>query len=375
MATSISFTYPDHKFWERYSELWHNSIHPSPFQSPAYIQFLAGSNPDDLAIFEYTNHDKLMGAVFFRKENNVYDFLSEIKADHNFFTLHRECTERDFEFFFGRLLEEVKQRNWALVLNYQPSWASYMEKFIEAGKKSGVFWGLSSHSVCPALVCDTPQEVLEKFNKVKNLRYYVNKLKKQQNAVFEAFTGEEELEAWSDQFCACHVKRWENTPTPSKYDTAEMREFNRNCLKAWAREGLLCRFSIRVGEERIAFNIALLQEKALVGHSQTYNLDFSKYSPGKALMYFIGEWMAEQGIRKIDFGKGGESYKYGMTNLDLDLYKIFISNYSNLRFVLKSKLEETARSNSDLIKIYRGTIKPRLLQARRWAQTGVKRFF
>lgn len=375
MTTSISYTYPDQKFWERYSELWHNCTHPSPFQSPVFIQFLADCYPQDLAIYQCLKQDKLIGAVFFRKVNGVYEFLSEVKSDHNFFTLHRECTQEETKGFFKGLVDEIKSRNWALVLNYQPSWASYMDTFIREGKKGGIYWGLPSHSVCPALVCDSPKEVLERFDKIKNLRYYVSRLKKQQNAVFEAFTDDEDLSEWSRQFCECHIKRWKDTPTPSKYNSPEMQEFHKNCLEAWAKEGLLRRFSVRVGEERIAFNLALMQENALVGHSQAYDPEFYKYSPGKALMYFIGEWMMMQGICKIDFGKGGESYKYGMTNVDMDLYKIFMSNYSNVRFVLKSKLEKTARDNADFIKVYRGKIRPRLLQARQWARSGARRFF
>jgi hypothetical protein len=38
--------------------------------------------------------------------------------------------------------------------------------------------------------------VLERFDKIKNLRYYVSRLKKQQNAVFEAFTDDEDLSEW-----------------------------------------------------------------------------------------------------------------------------------------------------------------------------------
>ena len=69
-------------------------------------------------------------------------------------------------------------------------------------------------------------------------------------------------------------------------------------------------------------------------------------------------------FRKLDFGKGGEAYKANMTNLQPELHKIFISNYSNLSFVLKTGLETTLRSNSGLIRMYRQKIKPKLQGAR-----------
>lgn len=343
------------------------------FQAPQFLQYLSKKFEPTLAIYQFWQGEALKGAAFFRKDNGVLKLLSEIKADYNFVTLHQGCTEEDTRAFFSHFFEEVKKRNWTLILNYQPSWASYLPILEEEGKAGGLFFTVSKHSVCPVLEAETPKGILDWFNSLKNYRYYVNRLKKQQAAVFEIFTGDEELDFWSDQFCACHVKRWSNTPTPSKYYDPEKQEIMREVLRAWAKDDLLARFSIKIGEERIAFNIALRQGNALVGHAQAYDPEFAKFSPGKALMYFIGEWMSNNGYVKIDFGKGGEAYKFGMTNGELGLYKIFISNYSNLKFVLKAKVEKTIRSSENIITVYRGKIRPRLLEARVRVRMGFSR--
>jgi hypothetical protein len=365
---SVTHDYPDQRFWDSYSELWLNSIHPSPFQSPSFLQYLAGANAEYLVLCSFFDNEKLVAATFFKNDNGTLVFLSDIKSDYNFFTISKNCDKKAIQSIFRIFLDAVKKNDWSLKLNYQPSWASYMDAFAETGKQSEVFWELSKHSVCPALVCETPKEVLDRFNKMKNMRYYVNRLKKQQSAEFEVFSDDTDLDAWTEEFCACHTKRWTGTPTPSKYDSPKFVDLAKGCFRAWAEDGLLHRFSIRVGTERIAFNIALHQENALVGHSQAYDPDYGKYSPGKALMYFIGQWMCENKISKIDFGKGGEAYKADMTNVDYELNKIFISSYSNIGFIIKSKLEKTARSNSNLIRIYRGKLKPTLQQARLWVR-------
>lgn len=364
MKGSVSFAYPDPPFWEAYDQLWENSIQKSVFQTPRFVKYLAKRFEQSLAVYRCYRSERLIGVAFFRKDGATYKLLSEIKADYNFFVIDEGCTPDEIHFFFRTFFEEVKRLNWALVLSYQPSWALYMETLERAGKAGKLYLNISKHSVCPMLHADTPEQLMEQFTKSKELKYSMNRLIKQQGAVFEVYADDEDIDNWSDQFCSCHVKRWQKTPTPSRYDTPEMQELNRECMRAWAKDNLLIRFSIRIGEERIAFNAVLLQGDTLIGHAQSFDLDYYKFSPGKALMYAIGEWMLSHGITKLDFGKGGEAYKANMTNLEPELYKIFISGYSNLPFVIKSELEATMRSNSGFIKTYRYKIKPKIQEAR-----------
>ena len=364
MKTNIIHSYPDQQFWDAYTELWANSAQRSVFQAPHFIRYLAKRYEQTLAVYQFCKGGKLVGAAFFRNDDGTHKLLSEVKSDYNFIAIHKDCTEGDVKDFFGTLFKKIKKQNWSLIINYQPSWASYLRTLEAEGKASGLFLAVSKHSICPHVEAETPKGISEWFNGLKNFRYYVNRLKKQQNAVFEVFTGEEELDKWADQFCDCHVKRWEGTPTPSQYNRTELQEFSREVFRTWAKDDLLTRFSIKIGDERIAFNIALRQGNALVGHAQAYNPEYAKFSPGKALMYFIGEWMSANGMVKIDFGKGGEAYKAGMTNGEQELYKIFISNYTNLPFVLKSKLETTIRANPNFIAVYRGKIKPKLQETK-----------
>ena len=375
MKTEITYSNPDQRFWEAYTDLWENSSQKSVFQAPAFLRYLAQKFDQTLVIYHFYRGKQLMGAMFLRNDGGIYKLLSEVKADYNFLAIHKDCTAEETEYFFRNFFEEVKKRGWALILNYQPSWANYLKVMEREGKTSRLYMDISRHSICPVLETETPHGILEWFNNLKNFRYYVNRLKKQQNAEFEVFTTDEGLDEWIEQFCACHVKRWQKTATPSAYDQPERQDLVRNVFRTWAKDDLLTRFSIKIGDERVAFNIALRQGNALVGHAQAYDLDFAKFSPGKGLMYFIGEWMSKNGFVKIDFGKGGEAYKFGMTNGELELYKIFISSYSNLSFVLKSKMETVARANPGFIAIYRGKIKPKIQAAKINMMSQVSKLF
>ncbi len=364
MKGSFTYTYPDNNFWDAYAGLWENSLQKPVFQTPRFIQYLAKRFERTLAVYQCYSGDKLIGAAFFQNDSGIYKLLSEIKADYNFFVIHKDCTAEETEFFFQFFFEEVKRQNWTMVLSYQPSWAPYMGELERIGKSNSLYLNISRHSVCPMLHTETPEQMMEQFKKSKELKYSMNRLIKQQGAVFEVYTDDEDIDNWSDQFCRCHVKRWKTTTTPSRYDTTDMQELNRECMRAWAKDNFLIRFSVRIGEERIAFNAVLLQGDSLVGHAQAFDPDYYKYSPGKALMYAIGEWMLSRRLTKLDFGKGGEAYKANMTNLEPELHKIFISSYFNLPFVLKTQLETSLRANSGLIRLYRQKIKPKIQGAR-----------
>lgn len=368
MTATISYSFPDQAFWGEYAELWNNSIHKPVFKSPHYIQYLANAHREALAVFQFRLEGKLRGAAFFRRDGKVYGLLTDIKADHNFFVIHRDCSSEEIGLFFKNLLEKIKNENWTLTLRVQPLWASYIMAFVDAINASGLFWNVAKRSVCPILEEKTPQDLYDKLNASRELRYRVNKIKNQLKGEFEILTGTEDMDAWVEKFCDLHEKRWENTDSPSRYTTEEGRKFLKNCLSAWADDNMLVRFAVKVGGERIAFVICLIQQNSLVHHSTAYEDEYYKYSPGKALILVIAEWMQKNGLNVLDFGQGAEAYKYAYTNKELELNEISISPFSNLRFIFKVKLQQVVREkiseNARFLKFYKEKIKPLTQRAR-----------
>lgn len=347
----------DEAFWEQYGQLWQNSIGQSPFQSPHILKLYSGRVSDPVAVFQFIQNGEWLGAAFFKKNDSVYTFLSDLKTDHNFFVIHRQCTEADIREMFSRFLEAVKAENWAMMLNNQPGWAGYLEIFDEVGKASGLYWQNIKYSVCPVAEDETPEALFKRINGSRELRYRVNKLKNQENAEFEVLTDDTDLEHWADEFCQAHVLRWENTPTPSSYRDPARRQFLKDCLKAWNTDGILRRFAVKVSSGRVGFVVGLLEENSLVHHSTTFHPDFWKYSPGKALIHFMTEWMKQQGMRALDFGDGDEPYKYTVANTEHELRRIFISNPMNLPFILKTQAIKAVRDNPKIYGFYRDKIK------------------
>lgn len=362
MGVSITYALPEENFWAEYTELWNNSIHKPVFKSPHYIQYLANRFRDNLAIYRYMSGSQMKGVIFFRKNGQEYRLLTDVKADHNFFVIHRSCAPEQIEAFFSGFLAAVKKENWSLVLRVQPLWASYMSTFVKAVNASGLFWNVAKRSVCPVLEEESPKVLYDKLNGSRELRYRVNRIKSQLNGEFEILTGEEDLDNWVGKFCELHRKRWEDTGNPSRYRTEEDVRFLKSCLLSWIQDGVLVRFAVKVGGERIAFVICLKQQNSLIHHSTAYDDEYYKYSPGKALILVIAEWMKNNNMNVLDFGEGAESYKYAYTNKELELNEISISSLANISFILKVKLRQVVREkiseNPKLKRFYREKIKP-----------------
>jgi len=345
-------------FWEKFSLLWQNSLDRSPFKSPHILRYFAEMTKDKITVFQCFNKKQLLGVVFLKENAGTYTFLSDLKTDVNFFVLDHQLSPEEQKQFFEGFLQTVKREKWKLILNNQPAWANYMSLFEEAGKSSGLYWLNYNYSVCPIAEADSPEELHARIGASHKFRYYANRLIKQQNAVFEVLTDDSDMDTWVEDFCQTHIRRWADTSTPSQYVSSERRQFLAACLRAWQLDAVLVRFSIRTPEGRIGFAIGLLEEKSVVFHATTYHPDYGKYSPGKALIYFITGWMVPHGLRILDFGDGDEPYKYEAANREHVLTRIFISGKLNLLFIARTQFIKAVRGNKKAYDLYQNKLKP-----------------
>ncbi|MBK8489354.1 MAG: GNAT family N-acetyltransferase [Saprospirales bacterium] len=362
MKVSVSYSPPDNSFWQQYTQLWTNSIGRSPFQAPHLLQYYSSQLNEPPAIVQCHIGGELMSATFFKQGKNEVNFLSDLKTDHNSFVIDRRCTPEQIKTFFSLFLAKVQEERWALLLNNQPMWAPYMAFFEEALQESNLFSEHLPYSVCPIIEADSPEDLFDRINSSREFRYRVNRLKNQQQAVFEALTDDLDLDGWIDQFCDAHIRRWDDTPTPSAFRDPERILFYKGCLQAWQKQGILVRFSVRTGDQRIGFVVGLRQEDTIVHHNTTFDPDFKKYSPGIAIIHFMAEWMMAQQMHILDFGDGNESYKYSVANKEHELSRIFISGNSNVSFILKTKLIKSVRNNPKVFEFYRSKVKPVAMQ-------------
>lgn len=356
---------PGDAFWPRYEKLWRDSMHPSSFQSPRLLRYFSERAGDKTVVFTCEDEGVLLGAALLKREQKVLSFLSDMKTDANFFVLHRDLTDEKVRGFFEQLLQAARKGKFALMLNHKPAWARYMPIFEEVVQSALLYRLNFDNSVCPIAEGETPEALFNEVAASRNTRYKVNKFRKLPDAGFEVLSGDEEMDQWVEDFCDAHVLRWAPTNTPSSYQDPKRRNFLNQCLRAWHADGLLIRFAIKAGGKRIGLVAGLREGETLIYHTPTFHPDHSDCSPGRVLIYFITQWMSENGMRILDFGDGNEPYKYYVASKDFTLKRIFISGKYNALFILKSRLIHTVRNNPGAYEIYANKLKPAVRNMRR----------
>lgn len=356
MRTYIIHYDLNENFWDQYDQLWQNSKDRSPFQAPAVLKYFSLIEKGVLGCLFFKNQE-LYGAVLLKKEHKWFNFLSDRKSDANWFVFHKNCTGEDIEYFFSSFFNHAKELNWSLLLNKVKSWNNNIEHFEKAGEKSALFWQNIQYAVCPAIEAENPELLFSAINRSRQFRYAVNRIKKQFNGVFEIYTDQTGLETWVNDFCQCHIKRWNNTSTPSDFRDPVKRKFLLQCLQAWHKDGILVRFSVKLDDKRIGFSINLKENQTLIGHSTTFDPEYAKLSPGKSLIYIMAQWLKENNYTVFDFGNGDEEYKYALANKDQYLQRIFISPKINIPFIIKAKAIKFVRNKSALYLLYKNKLK------------------
>jgi hypothetical protein len=312
---------------------------------------------ENVVAVQLINDEKLLGAFVLRKNNNSYSFLSDLKSDFNFFVIHRDCAEKDLEFFFTSFFMETRRRQWKLTLNNVPDWAPYMSLFESCGAKSKLYFKKIEYSVCPTIEGNENETAFDIVNHSRQYRYSVNRLKSQLNAEFEVLTGDQYMEEWANAFFDAHILRWKDTSTPSKFESSDYREFVLKCLKAWSEQKVLVRFAIVVEQKRIGFVIGLLETGKLIHHSTTFHPEYRRYGAGKAVIFAMTKWMLENNLSVLDFGSGDEEYKFVLANKTQTTSRIFVSSKTALIFILKTKMIEAIKNRPNLYKFYQEKIK------------------
>lgn len=351
---------PDHGHWAAYAELWRASTARCPFQAPAILRWHGQTTSDATRLFALRDERGLRAAVVLRQNaSGGLSFLSDLKTDVNRFLFHHEADEPTKRAFFDGLFRTVVAEGLALTLNSQPGDHPDTLLLLAGAKEAGLHTTVVENSACPVVEAATPGYLFDHVNGLRELRYRVNKLRNQQNAVFEVFTDEAQLDAWTEDFQNTHVRRWSGTATPSSFQDPARRAFVTGCLRAWAADGLLTRFSVRTAEGRIGFVIGLRAPDTLIHHSTTYDPAHAKSSPGKALIHVIAGWMHDNGLRILDFGDGREAYKFTVATGERPLHRIFIARRGDLRFIASSEMVRIVRGNRFLHGVYQRHVKRR----------------
>lgn len=336
---------------DKYVTIWLEAKIKSPFVSPSSILFLG-----ELALKKKTNvisitfgEERPIFCLLLKKNGSTVKCLSSGFADHNFALVTDACNNQ----LCGNVLNEVfsliKKSGWTLVWENFPAFSDLGRALDKTLVKQLV---RIPYSVSPIR---SEKDSDELFNAISNkkLKYYKRRIIKK-GGQFEILKDDSDLEDWIQGFVKNHIDRWKETATPSKYNKPENVEILKNRMLAWIQDLVLIRFSVIMDEKRIAYCIGLQEgEHKLIYHAVTYDFDYFKYSPGKALILHIAEYMSEQKINTLDFGEGNEKYKLEFVNEMLPIEKLILTRQLISFDMLKAKLEKYIRTHDRLFSLIR----------------------
>ncbi len=187
------------------------------------------------------------------------------------------------------------------------------------------------------------QEILGKKLK-KNLRWSLNKMKKSGHFEYGKVRTQEECDNILNLFFQLHKGRWESKGQESKY-FSKQKQKHQNVLKSLARallkEKRLFLPYLMLDNNVIALAVCCLDKGKMYYHSPTFNMDYSKLSPGKILLYYIIKEAFNLGCYEVDLGPGLDDYKLYWTDRKREIAQLVISRgdwriwfryYGNPRF-------------------------------------------
>ncbi len=322
----------DEHFWVEYRQLWGRSELKCPFQAPTYLRNLADEREGIITGFCLRIGGRLSGIGVFCLEGKKLRFLSDLKSDQNNFVIDRNVPEGIVEGFFVSFLQEVHARSWKVLFHKCPSDSPNTQALASALSKSRLFHLRCDYAVCPVLAAADGASLYAVINRSKNQRFKVRRFVRRENLTFEVLTDEASLESWLTEFFQLHVLRWQRDGRYSKYRSAAARALLTNGLWAWTQDGVAVRFALKKGSRRLVMALALRQGESLIGNLQAFDPAHAKNSPGRAMLNYIGQWMADRNISRLNFGEGGDAYKYEYANEQQSLHTYFISKRSNLSY-------------------------------------------
>jgi CelD/BcsL family acetyltransferase involved in cellulose biosynthesis len=148
----------------------------------------------------------------------------------------------------------------------------------------------------------------------KSLRRHFNCLRRQGRLEFKNYTAPEEIAACLDVFFQQHIRRRALTDCPSEFLNERERTFCKEVAQALAPTRWLLFSAVLLNQKPIAFHFGFEYGNRIIWYKPTFDVDYSKHSPGEVLIKYLLEYAAERKVAEFDFGIGQEAFKYRFAN-------------------------------------------------------------
>lgn len=208
------------------------------------------------------------------------------------------------------------------------------EHLIPKMKERGWSFKKKRKEVCPYITYPDSMEdyLLDLDRKARyELRYSKRAVtEKELFSVYEA-KNDEEIEKVFADFVALHQERWNKQGMPGAFADQRYARFLKDIARVFNQRGWLrLTTAIDNDDSCIAVDFAFAFKNCTYDYQKAFDYDspLAKYSPGRALMYFLMEEAIENDRSVFELLRGGEKYKFRVANDSKYNWKITIPSPS-----------------------------------------------
>jgi CelD/BcsL family acetyltransferase involved in cellulose biosynthesis len=262
--------------------------------------------------------DRLIGiAPLYRKTVGTEDeiaFMGHGRADYLDLIARDADRQRVAEAVFAALGAEP---GWSLArLRNIPADSPTAHQLPAAARSVGLWVLRDPDEVCPVLVRDgrepTPEALLRKYR----VRRAANGLRRMGRFEVVDLTDVEAARAQLPGFFEQHVRRWQNTPTPSLFLDPQNRQFYEQMVAQLMPTGHLLFTVARLDGRPIACHFGFDFGGRVFWYKPAFDPAFASRSPGTTLLEHLIRLMVDRGRWELDFTIGDEPFKQRYANAE-----------------------------------------------------------
>jgi CelD/BcsL family acetyltransferase involved in cellulose biosynthesis len=114
-------------------------------------------------------------------------------------------------------------------------------------------------------------------------------------------------------------------PHKDTFLTPEREQFFLSVAEEFSRRAWLELFVLSFDQKEVAYLLSFLYNETLYLYNAAYDPDYSSLSPGIVAITYCLEDSISRGIKRFDFLRGDETYKYRFGAHDNHLYRLTVN--------------------------------------------------
>lgn len=168
---------------------------------------------------------------------------------------------------------------------------------------------LNDPTPCPRLAIAGNDLGVEAVLRKKSLQRHRKRLADQGMVKIQHLSEPGQIKPYLPVFFDQHVCRWRATEYPSLFEKERNRAFYTYLAESLGEKSQVLFSVLSVDEAPVAFHFGLVSRNDLIWYKPSFELTWSKFSPGEVLLKHLIEHAVERRFDFLDFTRGDESFK------------------------------------------------------------------